>query len=77
MRHTISVLVENKFGVLTRVADECKRQHGDNAVTTSSGQPAIASAAGQPIVLNKRFAHTAKKIECDPKRLSLAIHNLG
>ena len=61
---------------MNRVVEEFKKQHGTALVTTTSGQPTITSAAGQPIILNKRFSHATKKIECDPKRLALAIHNL-
>jgi signal transduction histidine kinase len=61
---------------LSRLVEECKRQHGSAVVTTTTGQPTITSVTGKPIVLNARFSHTAKKIACDPKRLSLAIHNM-
>lgn len=63
-------------GVIARLVEEFKRQRGGADVTTTQGQPTILSAAGQPITINKRYAHTARKIECDPKRLELALHNI-
>jgi len=61
---------------VTRVVDEFKRQHGSAVVSTTGGQPTITSTMGQPIIVNKRFGHSAKKVACDPRRLSLAIHNM-
>jgi signal transduction histidine kinase len=61
---------------LSRLVEECKRQHGSAVITSTTGQQTIPSVTGKPVVLNARFGHTAKKIECDPKRLSLAIHNI-
>lgn len=76
LRYEEADLSELMDQAVNRVVEEHKKQYGPSVVTTTSGQQTILSATGQPIVLNKRYSHTAKRIECDPKRLALAIHNL-
>ena len=50
MRHTISVLVENKFGVLTRVSRVVQRQRGYNIDTLNVGPTADPATSRMTIV---------------------------
>src|SRR5712675_1003199 len=72
MRHTISVLVENKFGVLTRVAGLFSGR-GYNIDTLNVAPTADPTASRMTIVTRGDDATLEKIVDVQPKSLTIEL----
>src|SRR2546427_263872 len=72
MRHTISVLVENKFGVLTRVAGLFSGR-GYNIDSLNVAPTADATASRMTIVTRGDDATLEQIVDVQPKSLTIEV----